>query len=145
RERLVEKQEIGGMQQGARERETLAHATRVEAHRPARRGLEPRPREQLRDARRRVAHLEETRVEGEVLCRRQIRIAEALVRDVADPAAEGGRRRPRVGAEEGESPPARTEKQREDAEERRLAGAVRAEERDRLARTDGEVDAREHG
>src|SRR5262249_27557130 len=55
-------------------------------------------------------------------------------------------RRPPAGvlAEELERAAARAQQRREHAEQRRLAGAVRAQQDDQLARVDGEVDAGEH-
>ena len=64
--RLVEQEEIGLVKEGARERQALRHAARERAHRAPARALEPRPREQRRDARRAV-HTEEARVERQVL------------------------------------------------------------------------------
>jgi len=66
------------------------------------------------------------------------------VPDVADPPAKRRRRRARVGAEESEPAGARPEQQGQDAEQRRLARAVRAEEHHRLAPPHDEIDARQH-
>ena len=65
--------------------------------------------------------------------------------DVADPAAQRRRCARGVGAEEREATRGRARKQREDAEERRLPGAVRPEQDDRIARAHDEIDAREDG
>ncbi len=64
--------------------------------------------------------------------------------DVADPPAERRRRHTGLGAEEGQTPAAGPEQQGQDAEQRRLAGAVRAEEHHRLAGLHHEIDARQH-
>src|SRR5262245_45977515 len=143
-EGLVEEEQLRPVQQRPCQRQPLHHAARVDAYRSARRLFEPRPAQQLRDAGLRVGHPVELGVEPEVLPSGQVRIAGALVTDVPDSPARGRRAPAGVLAEEPERAAARAQQGREHAEQRRLAGAVRAQQDDQLARVDGEVDAGQH-
>ena len=70
-------------------------------------------------------------------------IARALVTDVAEAAARG--RRPPAGvlAEERRLPPLGRSNVRQHAQQRRLSGAVRAEQHDQLAGLDRQVEPRQ--
>ena len=83
-------------------------------------------------------------MEGEILGAAEIRVAEALVREVSQPTPQLRRRAPRVDAEEREPALARAEEECEDAQQRRLARSVRAEECESLACLDREVHPRQH-
>ena len=143
-ERLVEQQQVRLVEERAREGQALAHAARVRAHGPAAGAVEPGPREQPCDPRGRLGDAEELRIECQVLCPTQVRVAGYLVAGIADPAAKRRRRPRRVRTEQDKTAARRREQQRQDAEQRGLAGAVRAEQHDHLARRDGEIDARQH-
>src|SRR5262249_2798158 len=126
-------------------RQPLRHATRVDAYGTASRCLEPRPAQQLRDAVFGVRHVVEPGIELEVLAPAEIGIACALVPDVPDEAARRRRSPAGVLAEALQRAATGTQQRRQDAQQRRLAGAVRPQQHEQLARLDREIDAGEHG
>src|SRR6266446_4046997 len=112
---------VGLVEERAGECQPLAHATRVEPYRAPPGRLEARPRQQRTDPLARRRDVEEAGVEGEILGAAEIRVAEALVREVSQPTPQLRRRAPRVDAEEREPALARAEEEREDAQQGRLA------------------------
>src|SRR5204862_5746141 len=116
-ERLVEEEQLGLVEEGAAERQPLKHPARERADALTPDAPQPEALEQHAGTLPPLGHAIEPSVEVEVLERRQLAVNERLVADVADAASlerdvELARRRRReAGAE---------------AEERRLAGAVRS-------------------
>jgi hypothetical protein len=133
--RLVEHQEVGGVHQGPGELEAAPHPTREGSQRPVGGGAEPRPVECAldrgcdRSARKAV----EGGVDPQVLRRGQPLVDGGVLKDDADAGPDALRLAADVGADDAGFAPVWGEERRQDADQRRLAGAVRAEERKELA------------
>src|SRR5262245_21465622 len=136
--RLVEEQDLGPVDQRAAERELLLHPARERVCAPIAKWLELRI--DWRDA---VAfalgrRAEDRREETDVLLDAEVRIQRELPSHVADTRSQRPQFTDDVLAEDAGGSAIGHEQRREDAEERRLAGAVRADEAEQLARADAE-------
>ena len=109
----------------------------------SRRRASPTALEQLRDPVPAVLDAVEAGVEGERLGERQVAVEERVMAEVADPAARLPRPSRELGAEHRELARRRPQQGREHPQQRRLAGAVRAEDDERLAgRNDSDTSRR---
>ena len=130
-EHLVEQQHVGLDVRGDREAETHVHPRRVRPHGQVDEVLEPGERDDLVQllADRRAAEAVDRAVEVDVLAPRHVGVeARAELEQRADASADRHRAGRRLD-DSGEQP-----------QQRRLAGAVAADEADRSARLDGEGD-----
>ena len=126
RERLVEDEQLGVVEQRPAQREPLRHAARVRRHALVPRVPEREALEQHPDPLTSLGNAVEAAVELEVLDGGELAVDERLVREIADP------RTVRVDEKVASG---RLRESREQAEERRLPAAVRP-------RDDGEAAAR---
>src|SRR5262249_25030080 len=137
---LVEERDGGTMEDAAGEVQASLHAAREARGRlgPAPRGAARGERLPDRPGGGPTGETGRTGEEAEVLARRQRRIDRELLRHETERAAReaGFAREPVAG--DLDRPPVERPQRREDAERRRLAGAVRAEQRDDLPRGDRE-------
>src|ERR1700730_14820879 len=85
------------------------------------------------------------RCEAEVLARTQVAVEERLVTEPAHPAAQPPALARQLGAKDARVAPAGAQETREDAEQGRLSGAVRAEHGEALTLSDAERDVAERG
>ena len=137
--RLVEEEEVGPRQERRDERELLLHPARERAREAAADAREPHPRKKGGRALARLAVRDRVhpRPEEEVLVDREVLVEREALRHHAErPALLDGDRAARRREEAGDA-----------AEERRLSGAVGADQGEELPARDGEVDAVErlHG
>ena len=142
--RLVEEQHLRAMDDAEPDVEPAAHAARIGAGRPVGGGLEIERREHLGRAglARRGLFMPYSRPWMTSSPRPvSAGIGRAALRDVADPPADLLRLAPQVDAGDRRLARRRREQRREHPQRRRLAGAVRPEEAEDLARADLEVDA----
>ena len=133
---LVEDQERRLVQQGAAEGEPLGHPARVRRRRAGAGIPEAEALEEHPDALAALAHAIETAVQVEVLERRQLTVDERLVPDEPDPGARHG---------DLERAPGRRREPGEQAEQGRLAGAVRSRDDERATGGNLEREVPEHG
>ncbi len=132
RRRLVEEEERGARQERGDERELLLHAARERAREPRAEPVEADAGEKVPRARRGLGgrHGVEAGAQRQVLVDREVLVEREALRDEAErhvvPDEAAGRR---------------LEEARDDPEERRLAGAVRPDEREQLAARDLEIEA----
>ena len=138
--RLVEDQQLRVGEQAARDAEALAHPHRVRLDAVVRAVGQADALERGVDARERLAAARRGD-DAEVLASREVAVEARLLDDRADA-------RERLGAPLGHRQPAqahraavRAREAEQDSDERRLAGAVRAEVAERDAARDAEVDA----
>ena len=143
-ERLVQEQEVWLVQERTRERESLDHATRVDPNRPLAGVLEPGPGEEVAYTVGGAVDPEQARLERQVLGTAQVRIAEALVPEVAEPPPQCGRCDLRVGPEQREAAARRPQQADDQLEQHRLAAAALADHRDRLAVAHRQADVAQH-
>ena len=130
-EHLVEQQDVGLDVRGDREAEAHVHPRRVRAHRQVDEVLEPGEGDDLVEllADRRAAEAVDRAVEVDVLAAGQVGMeARAELEQRADPPADG------------DAAGRRLDDSREQAQQRRLAGPVAADEADRAAGLDRERD-----
>ena len=113
-------------------------ASRPRARRPARRRAAPSRRASSSSLDPRLGGLAvepvQARVEAQVLAAAEVAVEQRLVAEVADPAAQLPGLAGQRAAEHRDLAAARAQQGREDPQQRRLAGAVRAEHGQRLAR-----------
>jgi hypothetical protein len=141
RVRLVQQQDLGGVQHRARDRRPLQHPAREGVHRVRGAGAHPHRLQQLVDAR--EGHAVQARVELEVLARGEVAVQQRVVAEEADlPAHRPTLARQRVPEDLG-GPVVRAQQRAQDAQERRLARAVGTEHRECLSLLDRERHAGE--
>ena len=129
RVRLVEEDHLGLVQQRAGDREPLEHAARERAHQVEPAVVELDGREQLVDAVLRVVDAVQVGEELEVLLGGEVGVEQRVVADEADALAQLDRVLDHVEADDLRRALRGAGERREHLEQRRLAGAVRAEDR----------------
>src|SRR2546422_4273194 len=143
-ERLVEEEDAGAREDEAREREPPLHPRREGAHALAREPVELDGRERAGELRGGRAQARERRPEFQILERGEVLVDVRAVADQPHVRSHALGLPRAIVAGDQDRPARRAHERREDLEERRFAGAVRAEERDGLARADLERETVEH-
>ena len=128
-ERLVEQQQLGLVQHRPADRHPLHEAARERPQRLVGAVGEPDLREQRLGAA--GVDAVQARVEAEVLARGERAVEQRLVGEQADPPAHRPAVARQLGAEHAHAPGVRAQERGEDAQQRRLAGAVGPEHRER--------------
>ncbi len=143
RRRLVEQQHVGAVDQRPRDRQAALHAARQLVDLDGRLLGELDEGEQLvgPTAALRPGQPEVAAVDDEVLAHRQLEVEAVLLRADAQASADRGPVGDRVEAEDAQGAPARRRHRGDHAHRRGLAGAVGAEEAERLTGRDPDVDA----
>ena len=143
RRRLVEEQQLGIVDERARDRQTPLHPARERLHLVAGALGELDEVEQLVDLRLQLAAREPevAAVDEHVLAHRQLRVERVVLRNDAEPGSDAGAVRVWVETEDAQRPAADRRDAADHPHRRALAGAVRPEEAERLAAPDVEVDS----
>jgi hypothetical protein len=146
RARLVEEKQLGLVQNRSADGDALLHAGREVAKQLGAVAAHPDAVEELADTRRGgVAEPVQAGVEAQVLLDREVAVEKRLVSQVSQPAADPPCLARQLAAEDLGRPPAGTQQRREDAQKRRLAGAVGAEDDEGLAGGEGETYVAQRG
>ena len=142
RERLVEHEELGVVQEGRGQEHALAHALRVRGHRAVAAVPEQEEPQQLRHlpVEPRLRHPSKASDQRQVLGGRQVRVEVRLLRHVADPPLVCRGIVRLADAVEQNRSAARLEQADHHVDGRALAGSVRAQVADHLAAADREAD-----
>jgi hypothetical protein len=138
--RLVHHQQLGGVDQGAGQRQLLLHAAGEAVRETAAERRQAQAVQQLVAPRPPVVDAVDGGEEGDVLVDREIAVEREALGQVADPAAELGASPDGVDAAGAHRPAVRRQQSEDDAQGGRLAGAVRADQAEHLAALDAEAD-----
>ena len=140
RARLVEQEQLGLVQERAADGHALRHAGREVAKQLGAVAAHADAVEKLGDARPGAAvdvEPVQAGVEAQVLRDREVAVEQRLVAEVAEPPANAPRLARQLAAEDPGASAARAQERREDAQQRRLAGPVGAEDGEGLAGGEG--------